>query len=159
MDVRLPTEAEWEFAARGGLAQKLYPWGDAPVTSRTGYAARWIEGPEPVATSEPNGYGLFDMCENVHEWCSRLVRPALLRRVAAGESEGSGERDAKGVPRRGLASSHQDRSMRRQKQHSTGIPLCRLRLPGGGNGIRRLYFFNDAEILARYSSAFCSTIA
>lgn len=69
MPVRLPAEAEWEFAARGGLEGKLFPWGDEPFSSRENYAARWRNGPEPVATSEPNGYGLFDMCENVHEWC------------------------------------------------------------------------------------------
>ena len=73
--VRLPTEAEWDFAARGGLAQKLYPWGDDPVTSRQNYAVRWQNGPEPVATSEPNAYGLYDMCENVHEWCSDWYDP------------------------------------------------------------------------------------
>jgi sulfatase modifying factor 1 len=73
--LRLPTEAEWEFAARGGLEQKLYPWGDDPVTTRASYAARWREGPEPVATSLPNGFGLYDMCENVHEWCSDWYDP------------------------------------------------------------------------------------
>ena len=67
---RLPTEAQWEWAARGGLTRNLYPWGDAPVTERTDYENRWKNGPEPVGTSAPNGYGLYDMCENVHEWCS-----------------------------------------------------------------------------------------
>ena len=76
LPVRLPTEAEWEFAARGGLEQKRFPWGDAPPETRESYAARWRSGPEPVATSQPNGYGLFDMCENVHEWCSDWYDPA-----------------------------------------------------------------------------------
>jgi formylglycine-generating enzyme required for sulfatase activity len=76
LQVRLPTEAEWEFAARGGMEQKRFPWGDEPPQTRRDYAARWRNGPEPIATSEPNNYGLSDMCENVHEWCSDWFDPA-----------------------------------------------------------------------------------
>lgn len=73
---RLPAEAEWERAARGGAEGLLFPWGDDPPSSRPGYSTRWTTGPEPVAQSLPNAYGLFDMCENVHEWCSDWYDPA-----------------------------------------------------------------------------------
>jgi formylglycine-generating enzyme len=67
---RLPTEAEWECAARGGIEGKQFPWGDAPPQSQPDYARRWANGPEPVAQYPPNARGLYDIGENVHEWCS-----------------------------------------------------------------------------------------
>ena len=73
---RLPTEAEWERAAHGGLEQKLYPWGDAPLESLANYSARWKQAPEPVGRAEQNAFGLFDIGANVHEWCADWFDPA-----------------------------------------------------------------------------------
>jgi len=67
---RLPTEAEWERAARGGLHNKRFPWGDERPELLPDYDKRWKAGPEPVRKYAPNAFGLYDICQNVHEWCS-----------------------------------------------------------------------------------------
>ena len=69
MKKRLPTEAEWEYAARGGLSGKAFPWGDELVDkTRANYSESDKETTTAVGSYPPNGYGLFDMAGNVWEF-------------------------------------------------------------------------------------------
>jgi sulfatase modifying factor 1 len=91
---RLPTEAEWEYASRGGLINNIYPWGNEHVNIGKPKANTW-EGTfpninteldkfiaiAPVKSFNPNGYKLYDMAGNVWEWCSDWYRNDYYKTV------------------------------------------------------------------------------
>jgi sulfatase modifying factor 1 len=123
---RLPTEAEWEFAARGGLEGKNFVWGDEPPTDSKIFANTWqgkfpnenlqqdgYARTAPVKSFPANRYGLYDMAGNVWEWCSDWYDKMLYQTYAEG--------------------SIQDNPKGPDKSRDPSLPYMPLRVQKGGS--------------------------